>query len=289
MRLTWREVWHSFWRTPLLSSLSIIMIAFSLYSVGLFGLVATNFRHTLSDLAERVEVVAFMLRGTPIETITLASEDIEAFPEVLSVNYVSEDEALARARVELVEFREAYEDLATNPLPASLEIRLRPQFRNAAQARTVAERLRAFGFVDDVRFGQDWVERLDRIRNLAGIVGLVIGAAFGLVAIVIIGVTIRMTVLHRAREISIMRLVGATNAFVRRPFLIEGTLRGVLGGALALGMSFASYRLFASGMGLSGESFVFFTPSQAGLIVGFGLLLGLIGSLISVGRHLRHV
>ena len=84
--------------------------------------------------------------------------------------------------------------------------------------------------MNDVRFGRDWVQKLDHLRNITGIVGLVIGLAFAAVAVVIIGVTIRLTLLQRAREISIMRLVGATNWFIRGPFLLEGALKGLLGG-----------------------------------------------------------
>ena len=288
MRLLSREALLSFRRAPLLSALSITTIAFSLFTVGLFGLVAINLRQALRTIEERVEIVAFVLRGTPPETITLASQDISTFPEVLTVNYVTEEEALARARQELVEFRDAYRDLQVNPLPASLEIRLREGFRDAANAGKVAERVRGFTFVEDVRFGRDWIERLDDLRNLAGILGLVIGAVFAAVAVVIIGVTIRLTLLQRAREIHIMRLVGATNWFIRGPFLLEGVLKGFLGGVLALALCYAGFSVFRSNTpALTG--LVFFNPLHLLLILIFGVILGFGGSLISVGRHLRNV
>ena len=280
---------RTFRRTPLLSALSIASIGFSLFTIGLFGLVALNFRETLQGIAERVEVVAFILRGTPTEAVTAASQDIQAFPEVQEVGYVTAEQALDRARTELVEFQEAYRDLETNPLPASIEIRLKPEFRDGASAQRVAERVRAFAFVDDVRYGRDWVQRLDRLRDMAGVIGLVIGLAFAVVAVVIIGVTIRITVLQRAGEISIMRLVGATNRYIRGPFLLEGLIKGVLGGLLAVGMCWATFSLFRSGTGELGGSVVFFQPVHLLLIVIFGTLLGLMGSLLSVGRHLRHV
>jgi cell division transport system permease protein len=284
-----REALRTFRRTPLLSALSVASIGFSLFTIGLFALVALNFRHSLRTLAERVEVVAFVLRGTPPETITAASQDIQAFPEVLEVRFVSEEAALARARQELVEFKEAYRDLEANPLPASLEIRLKPEFRDARSAQAVAERLRGFPFVDDVRFGRDWVQRLDRLRNMAAIVGLVIGLAFAIVAIVIIGVTIRITVLQRATEISIMRLVGATNRYIREPFLLEGAIKGVLGGLLAAFMCWLIFAIFRRSAAEISGGLVFFGSPEivAGLL--FGTAIGLLGSLLSVGRHLRHV
>lgn len=284
-----REAVLTFRRTPLLSGLSVASIGFSLFTIGLFGLVAINFRQALRTLAERVEVVAFVLRGTPTETISTASTDIAAFPEVLDVQYVNEDQALARARDELVEFQDAFRDLEINPLPASFEIRLKPAFRDAEHARQVAERLRGYPFVEDVRYGRDWVERLDRLRNLAGVVGLVIGLAFAAVAVVIIGVTIRITVLQRAKEIAIMRLVGATNSYIRGPFLIEGALKGVLGGALAVLMCWLTFVIFRRSAATAGSPLVFFTGPELALALVFGTVIGLGGSLLSVGRHLKTV
>lgn len=284
-----REALRTFRRTPLLSVLSVASIGFSLFTIGLFALVALNFRQSLQTLAERVEVVAFVLRGTPTETITAASGDVQAFPEVLEVRYVSEELALARARQELVEFKEAYRDLEANPLPASLEVRLKPEFRDAKNAQAVAERLRAFPFVDDVRYGRDWVQRLDRLRNLAALVGLIIGLAFAVVAVVIIGVTIRITVLQRATEISIMRLVGATNRYIRGPFLLEGALKGVLGGILAVLMCWVMYSIFRRSASEVAGGLVFFGGTAVMIGLLFGTAIGLLGSLLSVGRHLRNV
>ena len=285
MNLVIREALLAFRRAPLLSTLSVTTIAFSLFVVGLFGLVAVNLQQALRDVAERVEIVAYLLPGAPIETITLAQKDIEAFPEVQAASYVSEDQALQRARTELVEFRDVLQELERNPLPASIEVKLKPRFRDVDHVNDVAERLRGFGFVDDVRFGRDWVEKLDRLRQIAAAVGLVVGAAFATVAIIIIGTTIRMAVLQRSREIAIMRLVGATNGFVRRPFLLQGALKGMLGGLAAVALSYGAYALINRWL----IHAAFFSQEQAVAIVGFGMLIGFFGSAASVGRHLRRV
>jgi cell division transport system permease protein len=285
VNLTVRESLIAFRRAPLLSALSVTTIAFSLFVVGLFGLVAVNLQDALRGVAERVEIVAYLLPGTPIESITLAEKDIEAFPEVQSAAYVSEDSALSRARGELVEFRDVLQELERNPLPASIEVKLKPRFRDADHVNAVADRLRGFGFVDDVRFGRDWVEKLDRLRQIAAAVGLVVGAAFAVVAIIIIGTTIRMAVLQRSREIAIMRLVGATNGFIRRPFLLQGAIKGMLGGLAAIALSYGAYTLINRWL----IQAAFFTKEQAIAIVGFGMLIGFFGSAASVGRHLRRV
>lgn len=285
MRLVVRETLLPFSRAPLLSTLSVTTIAFSLFVFGLFGLVAVNIGRTIGDVAERVEVVAYLKRGTPAEVVATAAADIEAFPEVETVTHVREADALARARRDLREFEDIFQDLESNPLPASLELRLNPPFRTAARAAEVAERLRAFAFVDDVRFGRDWVERLDRLRNVAAAVGLVVGSAFALVAVIIIGTTIRMTVLQRGREIEIMRLVGATDGFIRLPFLLEGLLKGALGGLLALALCYGAWVMIDSYLIRA----AFFTSAQALLGVAGGGFIGLLGSLVSMRRHLRYV
>lgn len=289
MNLVTREALLSFRRTRTLSALSVTTIAFALFVTGLFGLVALNLRDAIRQIAERVQVVAFIKRDTPSTQITAAMSDIAVFPEVLGVQYVSETEALQRAQRELTEFREVYQDLEVNPLPPSIELSLKPEYRDARHAAAVAERLRGFEFVDEVKFGQDWVQRLDSLRDIAGLVGLAIGLAFALVSVVIIGVTIRITVLQRAAEIHIMRLVGATDWFVRGPFLVEGAIKGLLGGTAALvlcGSVFAAFRSQHIGLGIGLR---FFTPGEGFLLLLFGVLLGFGGSLVSVGRHLRQV
>ncbi len=285
MSLILRETFRAFRRAPLLSALSITTIAFSLFVFGLFGLVAVNIRRAIGSVAERVEVVAYLKRGTPPEAITVAQADITAFPEVESVDYITEERALQRARHDLPEFQDIFQDLEANPLPASLDLRLKPPFRDAAHVAEVARRVQSFEFVDDVRYGLDWVAKLDRLRDIAGAVGSVLAAAFALVAIIIIGTTIRMAVLQRSREIAIMRLVGATDGFIRMPFLLEGLFKGLLGGLLALGLSAGAWALINSSLLRAS----FFTPAQAAVGVAAGGLLGLLGSALSVGRHLKSV
>jgi len=280
-----REALLSFRRAPVLSVLSITTIAFALFVFGLFGLVVLNIRGALRQIEERVEVVMYLRRGTPVEVVTMAIGDIQSFPEVERVEYITTEDALARARRELTEFQDVFGDLETNPLPASLEIRLRPGYRDAARVAQVAERLSGFRFAEDVRYGRDWVQKLDRLRDVAGAVGLLIGIAFAAASVIIIGTTIRMTVLQRSREINIMRLVGATDGFIRFPFLLEGALKGAIGGVVAMGLNYGAF-LLTSRFLLEGR---FFTLGEAGLIVLFGMTLGFLASAASVGRHLRRI
>jgi cell division transport system permease protein len=282
VRLALRETILGFRRAPVLSVLSITTIAFSLFAFGLFSLVALNIRKTLSDVESRVEIRAFLADGTPVEVVSAAMGDIGAFPEVSRVEYVSPDSALARARAELGEFKDVFESAF---LPASIDVRLREGHRDPATVRAIAARMKSLEFIDDVRFGEDWVDKLYRIRNVATAAGVILGLAFAAVAVIIIGATIRMAVMARAREISIMRLVGATDGFIRRPFLIEGFVKGILGGSLALALTwFASVVI--------SRNFIqteFFSRGLAGLGLLGGALIGVVGSSLSVGRHLRKI
>ncbi|HVT39276.1 MAG TPA: permease-like cell division protein FtsX [Gemmatimonadaceae bacterium] len=282
MRLAWREAIMAFRRSPMLSALSVTTIAFSLFAFGLFGLVALNIRETLSQVEQRVEIRAFIVDGTPAEVTSAAIGDIGAFPEVASATMVTAQQALARARQELGEFNDVFE---AGILPASIDVRLREGRRDPATVKAVADRVKSYEFVDDVRFGEEWVQKLYRIRNLSTLAGTALGLTFAAVAVIIIGSTIRMAVLARAREISIMRLVGATDGFVRSPFLIEGALKGMLGGVLALFFTWATNALI--GKFVFSAQFFDLKLSLAGVVAG--ALIGLLGSAVSVGRHLKAV
>ena len=277
-----REALTASRRAPLLSALGVITIAFSLFAFGLFGLVAINIRRALEQVEERVEVRAFLSDSADIEQVAAAMKDLGEFPEVLRVDYVSREKALERARKEMGEFADVFE---AGVLPASVEVHLRPGMRSPAVVKSVADRIRTYRFVDDVRYGEEWVEKLYRLRNIATVAGIALGVAFATVAVIIIGATIRMTVLARAKEISIMRLVGATDMFIRLPFLIDGLVKGVFGGLLALLFVWIANRVV-------NEYFIqtiFFDREMIFVGVVGGAMMGVLGSLVSVGRHLRRV
>jgi cell division transport system permease protein len=282
VRLALREVVIGFRRAPLLSVLSITTIAFSLFAFGLFSLVALNIRNTLRTVESRVEIRAFLTEGASLDSIAKTMETIGAMKEVQRVEYVSPDSALERARREMGEFKDVFE---AGFLPASMDIRLRDGFRDPKDVKNVADAVRDMGLVEDVRYGEDWIAKLYKIRNIAAAAGIVLGSAFAAVAIIIIGATIRMTVLARTKEISIMRMVGATDGFVRRPFLIEGFAKGILGGLLALLLTWLANALIS-------KSFIqtdFFPLSLVFLGITAGAIIGGFGSALSVGRHLRRI
>ena len=270
-------------RAPLLSALSVTTIAFSLFAFALFGLVALNIREALEDVGERVEIRAFVVEGTRIEDVVTAANEIARYREVQGARVVTQEEALARARKELGEFSDVFEP---GVLPASIDVRLRSGARDPRSVAAVSNRVRSIAFVDDVRYGEEWIVQLHRLRNIAGVTGIVLGLAFAAVAVIIIGATIRMTVLSRSKEISIMRLVGATDGFIRRPFLIEGFAKGILGGVLALVLTFVAAFVLERYLNFHAT---FFDDRLVLFGLAGGALIGLLGSAFAVGRHLRQV
>lgn len=282
MRLAFREVLLAFRRAPALAILSITTMAFSLFAFGLFGLVALNIQSALRTIEDRVEVRAFLISGATDDQVNELLQAVQKMPQVSDVGYVSPDSALTRARAELEEFRDVMEGAV---LPASIELRLKPELRTPEIINKISGQLQTYPVVEEVRYGREWIEKLYRVRTIAGVAGLGLGLVFALVAIIIIGTTIRMAILARTKEIEIMRLVGATNGFVRLPYLIDGTIKGLIGGGVALMMAWAANSAVSRNF-LQTE---FYTSNQMVLGVLAGGVIGLLGSWLSVGRHLRRV
>lgn len=285
MPYSFQEAVAAFRRAPLLVSLSILAIALSLFVVGLFGLAAHNIRLAIDQVEARVEVVGYLRDDASAAQVQQAQEELRALPEVLDLAYISKTEALATAVRDLEEFREVYADLDINPLPASLEVRLQPGHRSPEAVERVAQRLAAMPFVEDVRFGREWLDKIFSLRRIAAGGAGILGAAFAAVAAIIIAAAIRIAVFARREEISIMRLVGATNAFVRRPFLLEGLIAGTLGGTLAVGLTYGAFTVVHNAL----FAIAWLPPLWAGLGVVAGASLGFLASAVAVRRHLSAV
>lgn len=280
-----REALTAFRRAPLLTGISAAMIALSLFLVGLFGIAAYNIRRVLERVEQRVEVVAYLRDDAAPASVTAARQEIEQLPEVREVLYVSREQALQRAQAELPEFRTIFTGLESNPLPASLEIRLHPNQEGPEVVEAVAKRVAALPFVEDVRYGSDWLDKVYLLRRVAAAATLILGGAFALVASLIIGAAVRMAIYARRDEIVIMRLVGATDGFIRRPFILEGLATGILGGVAALGLTYLVFKL------ISGSLFALEWLPDIWIAVGLaaGAALGMVASAVSVRRHLGEV
>ena len=280
-----REAVAAFRRAPVLMGLSAGMVGLALFVVGLFSLATYNLQVALSAMEERVEVVVYLrddARQTEIDTLLV---ELAAFPEVSRVNYVSKRDALERAQRELPEFGQLFIESEVNPLPQSLEVELRPGNRTPDVVDRVAGAASNYPFVEDALYGEEWVDRLFALRRIGFASTAVLGVAFAMVAALIIGTALRIAILARRDEIYIMRLVGARDSFIRRPFLLEGALAGLAGGVLAVGLTYGTYR------GVSTYLFdVEWIPEgRIGIGLLTGALFGAMSSAAAIRRHLKEV
>ncbi|NIP79636.1 MAG: FtsX-like permease family protein [Gemmatimonadetes bacterium] len=285
MAHTIREALAAFRRAPLLTGLSAAMIGLSLFVLGLFGVAAHNIRLVLDQVEARVEVVAYLHDETTIEQVEALQTEIRRIDQVRDVIYVSRSQALEQARQQLTDFEAIFTELETNPFPASLEVALEPRQKDADAVRQVAGRIADFPFVEDVRYGRDWLDKVYLLRRVAAAAAMVVGGAFAAVAALIIGAAIRLAIFARRDEIAIMRLVGATDWFIRRPFLLEGLLTGILGSLLALPATYVVFRLLS-------DSVVALEWMPAGWVAAgllVGSLFGAVASSWAVRRHLQEL
>ena len=280
-----REALAAFRRAPLLTALSTAMVALALYVVGLFAVASHNLHEALERVEERVEVVVYVRDDARDAEIQLLSEELRAMDEVNDVRYYSKEDALNRARQDLPEFEELFRSVEANPLPASVEVELATGFRTPESVARVADRASIYPFVEDTRYGEEWVDRLFLLRRIGGITTAILGSAFAVVAALIIGTAVRIAIFARREEIYVMRLVGATHGFIRRPFLLEGALTGLLGGGLAVGLTYASY------VGVSRLIFRLEWIPLEWVVAGVaaGGLFGLLASAFALRRYLREV
>lgn len=280
-----REALAAFRRAPLLTGLSAAMIALSLFVVGLFGVAAHNVRLVLDQVESRVAIVAYLHDDISDAQIDALQEEAGKLDQVRDVIYISRRQAYELAREQLTGFESVFAELDGNPFPASIEVTLQPGQRSVDAVRRTAEVISEFPFVEDVRYGQDWLDKVYLLRRVAAAAAVIVGGAFAAVAALIIGAAVRLAIFARREEIAIMRLVGATDWFIRRPFVLEGLITGVLGSLLALPATYLVFRLLSDSI----VELVWMPASWVVLGLLVGSLFGAFASSRAVHRHLQEI
>jgi cell division transport system permease protein len=282
------RAWQGFWRNAVMSLAATATMVLMLLLLAGFWIIQTGLLAGLQFTEQKVEVVGYLQPNAQAGQVETLKGRLEAMSEVAAVTYVDRDTALANFRASMT--AQGREDLTryldANPLYASLEVKL----VDPTNVRAVGDALRADPIIRNVINIEDLVDRVLTVTNILRTAGTVVLIVVGLIALFIIINTIRLAVVARAEEIEIMRLVGASDAFIRWPFVFEGAFVGLLGALLALGV------LAAVADPISGFMVEFFRvlPLQFGsltrdlvaLVLGTGVGLGVLGSWLSVRTYL---
>jgi cell division transport system permease protein len=282
------RAWQGFWRNAVMSLAATATMILMLLLLAGFWIIQTGLLAGLQFTEQKVEVVAYLQPNTTDTQVTELQDRLKAMPQVASVDYVTRDEALVRFRASMQ--AQGREDLTryldANPLYASLEVKM----VDPSQVRIVGDALRGDPSIRNVINIEDLVDRVLTVTGILRTAGTVVLVIVGVIALFIIINTIRLAVLARAEEIEVMRLVGASDAFIRWPFVFEGALVGLLGSVLTLAILLAMADPLSAFM----ADFFRVLPLQFGsltrdlvaLVMGAGVGLGILGSWLSVRTYL---
>jgi cell division transport system permease protein len=285
---SFKRAWQGFWRNAVMSIAATATMVLMLLLLAGFWIIQTGLLAGLQFTEQKVEVVAYLQPNTTDVQVSDLETKLRGMPQVASVTYVSRDQALAEFRASMA--AQGREDLTryldANPLYASLEVKM----VDPSQVRVVGDALRDDPSIRNVINIEDLVERVLTVTGILRTAGTVVLVIVGVIALFIIINTIRLAVLARADEIEVMRLVGASDAFIRWPFVFEGAFVGFLGAAVTLLILLAVADPLSAFM----ADFFRVLPLQFGsltrdlvaLVMGAGVGLGILGSWLSVRTYL---
>jgi len=267
-----------------MTATSVMTLTAGLLVLGVFLLVTFNVTRLLAGLESRKEVAVYLKDGTPAEAREQIEHRFALHPAVAKSTFVSKEEAWDEFSAS-VHVDGLLDAVGENPLPDSFRLELKPDFRDAATIHGLEAEVKAWDEVEDVVTGGDWLLRLDRFARIVMWVTLAVGLAVALSIMAIVSNTVRLTVVARQDLIEIMKQVGASEGFIRLPFVSEGFLVSLLAGGLALGA------LFGATMAVDGRlgGVEFLSPLWCGAFVAFAVVAGTVGSLLSVRSVLGKV
>lgn len=279
-------------RSPLATLLTLIVIGVALALPAGLALVVQNLRSATGDLGSAVDFTVHFKTGTPIERVQQIAAGARARPGIEAVTVTTAAQALEEFK-QASGFGDALTALEDNPLPHHIVVRPARSASGPAEVESLRRYFEAFPEVDIVQLDLDWVRRLHSLLDVLKRMSWVVMAVLGLGVLAVIGNTIRLEILNRRPEIEVTKLVGGSNAFVRRPFLYTGLFYGLGGAALAAlilwgGMAYLEQAVGELSAQYGGRfRMVGLGPEGLGVLAGTGAVLGWLGALISTGRHLR--
>jgi cell division transport system permease protein len=286
LRYAFDEAITSLWRGRQSGVLSTATIAVALFVLGAFWLITSNLERLGEELGSTAEMSVYLDDAVTPEQRTTIEQTLKA-DVVVGYAYLSQTDAELRFREMFADVAPVADALEGDPLPASYEVRLRSDESSRASADTLASTLRGTGGVSDVRYDREW---LDRLLTGVGIVrsfGLVLGSILTIAAALTVANVVRLALHARRDEIEIMELVGAPQAYIRGPFVMEGVLQGGAGALVALAGLAAAYLALrgrflvplAEALNLSAVRFL--SPELCILVLAGGMAVGCLGGLVA--------
>ena len=279
-----REAFGGFARGGIMTAAAVLSIAISMLVIGIFALAYVNLKAVYEDLQAQVVIDAYLSdEAVAADMVSDVEGHLTKFEGVAGVDYISKEEALEEFVGIFPAERELLDYAGGEPLPASFRITVDEAYRDPGSLAALAEKISAVDGVEDVVWGREWVKNLAGTVRLVRTAGIVIGVILAVAAVLVVMSTVGLAVYARREQIGVMKIVGATDAFVNAPFIFEGALLGLVGGGLALGVLYGAHAALAGeGAGVS------FLPWEYILaFLGVGVALGVVGAYISVKRFLR--
>ncbi|NOQ96412.1 MAG: FtsX-like permease family protein [Desulfobacterales bacterium] len=271
-----------------LIGLGTMVIAFLMFDA--FILIFVNLNSWTQEQGRSLTMSIYFEGEPERAVIENIKKELLQYP-VSITDFISKDDALKSLRKQLGEKAGLLDGLGENPLPASLEIVLSRDVSGDSLPYELKTRLERIHGIDEVQYSQEWVEKFQAIMGAVKIIGLVFGGLLFLAALFIITNTVKLTIYSRKDEIEILKLVGATNRFVKIPFLIEGSIQGFLGGSVALIVLFLVYVAIITkvdlSIGFASLDIIFLSPQFILLLLLMSSIIGFIGSTVSLGRFFR--
>ncbi len=268
--------------------IGIVTTAFTLVCFGIFLLLYLNIKNLTGTLQSDIEVIVYLDPEASEQVVSLVQKRLRTEPAAVALTFVSKEQALREFSEQFPDESLLLEGMEGNPLPASLVVNLSPRFLDTESLGAFAERVKQLPGVTHVAYSQDWVDTLALVVSYFELGAVVIGTILAVATVTIIANTIRLSLHTRKEEIEILRLIGATGAFIAIPYVIEGMILGAVGGGLSLALlkgvfEFFRLELNASGWFVGMEHILPVFPRQVSvLLVMTGLLLGCGSSVLSV-------
>jgi cell division transport system permease protein len=284
---------NNLWQFRTRNIFSVTIICLSFLTVGIFLSLSNNLRATARELSSNMSIAFYLEEGLSETAVDAIRQETSRPAFVESVRLVPPDEAMERFRASFPDLADVAAGLKGNPFPPALEVRINAKASASKEVVAFVEGMRKRPGVTDVMFNQDWVEKMQGFSRLAGAIGGFLGGILILTSFFIISNVVKLNVFARKNEIEILRMVGATNLFIRIPFWLEGITLGLLGSLLSLGLLFIVINLFpvylGASLGALQDLLQFRYPdfSQALALLGGGAATGFIGSATSVSKFLK--